>query len=120
MFQRFPVHPAKLLLRVYHCCWEQDSMSPVITLSPINPPLASPQLVFVSSTLSLIFMRRKAAPCETPHCSMSPEGRDMDMFSMDRQKFVVRFPLLSVVLTVRYPFVIEVAVGSSPRPASDS
>ncbi len=28
------------LLRVYHCCWEQDCKVPVIFVSLMNPPLA--------------------------------------------------------------------------------
>jgi hypothetical protein len=100
-FHTFPAKLARELLRVYHCCWEQPLTAPVISESPMNPPLASPQLVFVSSSPPFTFTRRKSAPWETPHCRVSPDGAVIAMFSRERQKLVVTFPLPSVVLTVR-------------------
>src|SRR5271156_4200276 len=63
-FHTFPEKLAMELLRVYHCCWEQAFTTPVTKVSLVNPPLAKPQLVFVSSRPPLTYMRRKGAPCE--------------------------------------------------------
>src|SRR5271155_3013029 len=80
-FHTFPLKLPIALLRVYHCCWEQALTLPLTTVSAMNPPLASPQFVLVSSIAALTYMRRNAAPCETPHCSTSPAGGVMYMFS---------------------------------------
>ena len=72
-------------------------MLPVITLSAMNPPLASPQLVFVSSIAAIdIHAAEVGSLRDAPLQHVPCEGGVISMFSMERQKFVVRLPLESV------------------------
>jgi hypothetical protein len=50
MFQTPPDHEPRLLLRVYHRCWEQGLTLPVTTVSEMKPPLAKLQKELASSS----------------------------------------------------------------------
>src|SRR5271155_1416480 len=100
MFQTPPAQLPSVLFRVYHCCCEQGLTLPVTTVSLMNPPLAFPQKLSVSSSEPLICIRRSGAPCDTPHCNVfgaaswpvSCAGL-MVMFSIERQNVsVMLFP----------------------------